>query len=106
MKQKRRELPAFLFIEHFSIKTCDILLLPTTNKKFNQNILKAMQFKCIVFVPNTNEASRIVDIFATMQGANDQNTVNKIDALLNNLDNILESAQRLPASEIKSKQKK
>jgi heptosyltransferase-2 len=88
-KQKAQKLKIankILFIEYFSIKTCDILLLPTTNKKFNQNILKAMQSKCVVFVPNTNEASCIVDIFATMQGANDQNTVNKIDALLNNLD--------------------
>ena len=88
-KQRAKELKIenkILFIEHFFIKICDIFLLPTTNKKFNQNILKAMNYKCAVFVPNTNEASRIVDIFATMQGANDQNTINKIDALLNNLD--------------------
>ncbi|VAY86864.1 ADP-heptose--lipooligosaccharide heptosyltransferase II [hydrothermal vent metagenome] len=73
-----------LFLENFAIKICDIFVLPTTNKKFANNVLKAMKERCVVFVPNTNEASTIVDVFATMQGANDPNTSYKIDALLSN----------------------
>jgi hypothetical protein len=75
-----------LFLVNFPIKTCDIFVLPTTNKKFANNIKTAMSEKCAVFVPNTNEASSIVDVFATMQRADDANTPNKIDALLKNLE--------------------
>ncbi len=71
-----------IYINDIAIKTCDIFVLPTTNKKFANNILNAMKEKCVVFVPKNNEASSIVDIFATMQGENDPNTSHKIDALL------------------------
>jgi heptosyltransferase-2 len=78
----------FIFLNNFPIKACDIFVLPTRNKKFANNILTAIKEKCAVFVPNTNEASKIVDIFATMQGFDDPNTSHKIDALLSNLDNL------------------
>lgn len=77
-----------LFLRNFTIKICDIFILPTTNKKFANNILKAMKAQCAVLVPKTNQVSAIVDIFATMQGVNDPNTSQKVDALLTNLDNL------------------
>jgi heptosyltransferase-2 len=77
-----------LFLNDVPIKVCDIFVLPTKNKKFANNVLKAMKAKCAVFAPKTNEVSSIIDIFATMQGVNDPNTAHKIDALLSDNKNL------------------
>ena len=77
-----------LFLNDFPIKACDIFVLPTTNKKFANNVLTAMKEACVVFAPNSNEVSSIIDIFATMQGVNDPNTAHKIDAILGNKENM------------------
>ena len=77
-----------IFLKDFPIKACDIFVLPTTNKKFANNVLKAMKESCVVFAPNSNEVSSIIDIFATMQGVNDPNTSHKIDAILGDKKNM------------------
>lgn len=60
----------------------DIFLLPTTNKTFNTNILKAMYCKCAVFTTVTNDASELVDVFSTMESPQDRSMQFKLDALL------------------------
>ena len=63
----------------------DIFLLPTHNKNFSTNILKAMYCKCAVFLTMNNHAKEIMDVFSTMSSPSDSSTIFKIDALL--LDN-------------------
>ena len=60
----------------------DIFVLPTHNQSFASNILKAMYYKTAVFVPEHNDSSELVDVFATMHTPNDPSTAFKIDALL------------------------
>ena len=60
----------------------DIFLLPTYNKSFATNILKAMYCKCAVLTTSSNYASELIDVFATMENPNDPNTSFKVDALL------------------------
>ncbi|WP_122892790.1 glycosyltransferase [Arcobacter peruensis] len=60
----------------------DIFILPTYNKSFATNILKAMYCKCAVLSTTTNYASELIDIFATMENPSDPNTSFKVDALL------------------------
>ncbi|RXK01299.1 hypothetical protein CRU98_02325 [Arcobacter sp. CECT 8986] len=61
---------------------CDIFVLPTQKKSFASSIIKAMYYKSAVFIPRTNSASEVVDIFATMNRYDDGSTPFKIDALL------------------------
>lgn len=63
---------------------CDIFLLPTIQKPFSQNILKAMHYNNAVFIPQTNHASEILDPFSLMSKQDDPSTSFKIDALLSN----------------------
>ena len=60
----------------------DIFLLPTYNKIFASNILKAMYCKCAVFVSANNQAKEVIDVFATLEDPLDRATSFKIDALL------------------------
>jgi len=60
----------------------DIFILPTHNKSFATNILKAMYCKCAVLTTSTNYASELLDVFASIQDPSDGTTSYKIDALL------------------------
>ena len=60
----------------------DIFILPTHNKSFATNILKAMYCKCAVMISSTNYASELLDVFATMESPSDSATSYKVDALL------------------------
>ena len=62
----------------------DIFLLPTYNKSFSINIIKAMYCKCVVFLSLENDAKEIVDVFASMDSPIDPSTAFKIDAILSN----------------------
>lgn len=62
----------------------DIFLLPTYNKSFSINIIKAMYCKCVVFLSLENDAKEIVDVFASMDSPTDPSTAFKIDAILSN----------------------
>ena len=60
----------------------DIFLLPTYNKTFSTNILKAMYCKCVVFLSIDNDAKEVVDVFASMDSPTDPSIAFKIDAVL------------------------
>lgn len=60
----------------------DIFLLPTYNKHFSTNVIKAMFCKCVVFLTIENDAKEIVDVFASMDTPSDPSTAFKIDAVL------------------------
>ena len=62
--------------------SADIFILPTYNKTFATNILKAMYCKCAVLTTSTNYASELLDVFASMQDPSDETTSYKVDALL------------------------
>jgi hypothetical protein len=62
----------------------DIFVLPTKQKLFAPNILKAMSYKNAVFTPSTNYASEVIDTFSVMQSLEDPSTPFRIDALLSN----------------------
>lgn len=62
----------------------DIFILPTKQKLFAPNVLKAMYFKNAVFVNRENAASEIIDSFSLILGQNDKSISFKVDALLGN----------------------
>lgn len=60
----------------------DIFLLPTYNKSFSSNVIKAMFCKCVVFLSIENDAKEVVDVFASMDSPTDPSIAFKIDAVL------------------------
>ncbi len=62
----------------------DVFLLPTYNRAFSNNILKAMYCKCAVFLSLDNFASEFIDTFSCMNSPNDASIIFKLDAVLNN----------------------
>ena len=60
----------------------DIFILPTYNKSFSSNILKAMFCECVVFVTIENDVREVVDVFASMDSPTDPSIAFKIDAIL------------------------
>lgn len=60
----------------------DIFVLPTYNKSFSSNILKAMFCENVVFVTIQNDVKEVVDVFASMDNPTDPTTAFKIDAIL------------------------
>jgi len=71
-----------LIVEEEIFKIADIFLLPTSFVNFSVNVVKAMASKCIAFVPETNYAVELVDVFSIMKDVNDSNTAYKIDMVL------------------------
>jgi hypothetical protein len=66
----------------------DIFILPTKQKLFAANVLKAMYFKNAVFVNRDNASSEIIDSFSLILGQDDKSISFKIDALLGNKDEL------------------
>ncbi len=62
----------------------DIFILPTYNKNFALNVLKAMYCKCAVFTTVTNASKELIDIFSTMETPEDRSIQFKVVALLEN----------------------
>ncbi len=60
----------------------DIFILPTYNKSFSTNIVKAMFCKCAVFLSIENDAKEIIDVFASMDSPTDRSMTFKIEAIL------------------------
>ena len=60
----------------------DIFVLPTYNKSFSSNVLKAMFYECVVFVSIQNDVKEVVDVFSSMDSPTDPSTAFKIDAIL------------------------
>lgn len=66
----------------------DIFLLPTHNKSFAQNVLKAMFCKCVVFTTANNASKELIDIFSTMDSPSDRSMQFKLEAILQNKDDM------------------
>ena len=66
----------------------DIFILPTYNKSFSTNILKAMYYECVVFVTIQNDVKEVVDVFASMNSPTDSSIEFKIDAILSAQDDL------------------
>lgn len=66
----------------------DIFILPTYNKSFSTNILKAMYYECVVFVTIQNDVKEVVDVFASMDSPTDSSIEFKIDAILSAQDDL------------------
>lgn len=62
----------------------DIFILPTYNKSFSTNIIKAMYCESVVFLSLENDAKEIIDVFASMDSPTNPSTAFKIDAILSN----------------------
>ncbi|MBT4178630.1 MAG: glycosyltransferase [Campylobacteraceae bacterium] len=69
-------------------RAADIFVLPTSNKLFASNILKAMASKSVVFAPSSNHAFEIMDNFSIMDSFDDMTTVHKINMLLENTEEL------------------
>ncbi|MDD2291872.1 MAG: glycosyltransferase [Aliarcobacter sp.] len=68
----------------------DIFLLPTYNKSFSTNIVKAMFCECAVFLSLENDAKEILDVFASLDSPSDPSTTFKIDAILQGENDLIE----------------
>jgi hypothetical protein len=68
----------------------DIFLLPTYNKSFSTNIVKAMFCECAVFLSLENDAKEILDVFASLDSPSDPSTTFKIDAILKGENDLIE----------------
>lgn len=62
----------------------DIYILPTYLKGFNANVIKALFFKTAVFVSANSTSREVVDVFSTMENPSDRSMQFKVDALLDN----------------------
>ena len=59
----------------------DFFILPSNANTFSINVLKAMYYKCVVFVSKINHASEVIDIFSTIDNFSHTNTSFKLDSL-------------------------
>jgi len=66
----------------------DIFILPTAQKYFSTDILKAMYYRNAVFLMEANYASEIIDTFSLIQSAEDRSVSFKVDSLLINKDEL------------------
>ena len=62
----------------------DIFILPTKQKLFTPNMLKAMHYKNAVFINRDNSSSELIDAFSLIIGDGDHSVPFKVDALLGN----------------------
>jgi hypothetical protein len=66
----------------------DIFILPTSQKYFSTDVLKAMYYRNAVFVMEANPASELIDVFSLIQGEEDRSVSFKVDSLLINKDEL------------------
>jgi hypothetical protein len=62
----------------------DIFILPTNQKYFSTDVLKAMYYRNAVFVMESNPASELIDVFSLIQSEEDRSVSFKVDSLLIN----------------------
>lgn len=66
----------------------DIFILPTSQKYFSLDVLKAMYYRNAVFLMESNPASEILDTFSLIQSSQDRSVSFKVDSLLINKDEL------------------
>jgi glycosyltransferase involved in cell wall biosynthesis len=71
------------------LEACDIFIYLTSLNRFQTIVLKAMLMKCVVFISQNSSCSEILDTFSIMQKPYDKNTPFKIDALLQNEEELI-----------------
>ncbi len=59
----------------------DIFFLPTHNKSFATNVLKAMFCKNVVFTTANNDSKELIDVFSTMESPSDRSMQFKLEAI-------------------------
>jgi len=64
--------------------SADIFILPTKQKYFSMDVLKAMYYRNAVFVMESNHSSEIIDTFSLIQSSEDRSVSFKVDSLLIN----------------------
>lgn len=62
----------------------DIFILPTKQKLFAPNMLKAMYYRNAVLINRENSSSELIDSFSLILGDSDMSAAFKVDALLEN----------------------
>jgi hypothetical protein len=89
--QMERSVPTFnyiLFEDYQNMEelfiASDIFILPTQQKYFSTDILRAMYYRNAVFLMEENHASEIIDTFSLIQSAEDRSVSFKVDSLLIN----------------------
>jgi len=90
---KTNMIDTFILFENYEDKehlfiVSDIFILPTKQKLFVSSVLKAMYFKCAVFIMKSNASSELVDSFSLIRGEDDPSTSFKVDALLLSADEL------------------
>jgi hypothetical protein len=73
-----------ILVQEDLFRVSDIFILPTSNKIFAHNIMKAMASKNVVFLPKLNHASELLDNFSIMLSPEDPATIHKVNMLLEN----------------------
>lgn len=68
--------------------SADIFILPTKQKYFSMDVLKAMYYRNAVFVMESNHSSEIIDTFSLIQSSEDRSVSFKVDSLLINKDEL------------------
>jgi len=66
----------------------DIFILPTQQKYFSLDVLKAMYYRNAVFLMESNHTSEIIDTFSLIQSGEDRSVSFKVDSLLINKDEL------------------
>jgi len=66
----------------------DIFILPTKQKYFAYDVLRAMYYRNAVFLTQSNYASELIDTFSLIHGNDDTSISFKIDSLLINKDEL------------------
>jgi len=71
-----------ILIQEDMYNISDIFILPTSNKLLSYSVLKAMSYKNVVFLPQTNSASELLDSFSIMNSSIDSSIGFRVDMLL------------------------
>lgn len=66
----------------------DIFILPTQQKYFSLDVLKAMYYRNAVFLMESNHGSEIIDTFSLINTSADRSVSFKVDSLLINKDEL------------------
>jgi len=66
----------------------DIFILPTMQKYFAHDVLRAMYYRNAVFLTETNYAAELIDTFSLIHGVDDTSISFKVDSLLINKDEL------------------
>lgn len=94
LKMKRSEIKfKYILLEEYKnidelFIASDIFILPTKQKYFAHDVLRAMYYRNAVFLTETNYAAELIDTFSLIHGSDDTSISFKVDSLLINKDEL------------------